>query len=86
VPARSSLPHPFLVPPRATPYTPLQLLFLARLAHLVTLCYHGRHMSGGESQQALVRHVLRSTIDDCFAVGLEPELLALLADGVVEEA
>jgi hypothetical protein len=28
----------------------------------------------------LLRHALRSTIDDCFAAGLEPELFALLAE------
>jgi hypothetical protein len=87
VPARSG--YPFVVPPRATPYTPLQLLFLTRLAHLVALCYHGRHTSGeghgrhtsGEgTQRELLRHALSSTIDDCFTVGLAPELLALLAD------
>jgi hypothetical protein len=78
VPARSG--YPFVVPPRATPYTPLQLLFLTRLAHLVALCYHGRHTSGEGTQRELLRHALSSTIDDCFTVGLAPELLALLAD------
>ena len=83
MPARPSLPYPFVVPPRTTPYTPLQLFFLTRLAHLVALCYHGRHTSSDGSQLALLRHALRSTIDDCFAAGLEPELLALLADAAV---
>jgi hypothetical protein len=32
----------------------------------------------------MLRHALRSTIDDCFAAGLEPELLTLLADAAVE--
>ena len=84
MPARSGLPHPFALPPRATPYTPLQLYFLTRLAHLVALCYYGRHTSGEGDQRELLRHALRSTIDDCFAAGLEPELLALLADAAAE--
>jgi hypothetical protein len=80
VPARSRLPHPYVVPPRTMPYTPLQALFLARLAHLVALCYRARHEPDGPDQGSLLRRALRSTIDDCFAAGLAPELLALLAE------
>jgi len=78
VPASPRLPHPSLVPPRTLPYTPLQLLFLSRLAHLVALCYHARHEVTTPERTALVQHALRSTIDDCFAAGLAPELFALL--------
>ena len=84
MPARPSSPYPFAVPSRTTPFTPLQLFFLTRLAHLVALCYHGRHTPSHGSQRALLRHALRATIDDCFAAGLEPELLALLADAAVQ--
>jgi hypothetical protein len=80
VPARFRLPHPHRVPPRVPPYTPLQVFFLSRLAHLVKLCYHARHESAVGPHTALLRHALRSTIDDCFEAGLAPELLALLAE------
>jgi len=50
----------------------------------VALCYYGRHTSGEGDQRELLRYALRSTIDDCFAAGLEPELLALLADAGAE--
>jgi hypothetical protein len=80
VPARFRLPHPPLPPTRVPPYTPLQVFFLARLAHLVTLCYYARHESTAWPQPELLRHALRSTIDDCFEAGLAPELLALLAE------
>ncbi|HLI28622.1 MAG TPA: hypothetical protein VKZ60_16255 [Chloroflexota bacterium] len=78
MPASPRLPYPPLVPPRTAPYTPLQLLFLSRLAHLAALCYYARHELTTPERAALVQHALRSTIDDCFAVGLAPELLALL--------
>lgn len=78
MPAPSPAPYPVLVPPRTAPYTPLQLFFLSRLAHLVALCYHARHKVTTPERAALVQHALRSTIDDCFAAGLAPELLALL--------
>jgi hypothetical protein len=55
-------------------------VFLERLAHLVTLCYHARHAAAEPDRQALVHHALRTTIDDCFEAGLAPELLALLAE------
>ena len=80
VPARSRLPHPPFAPSRRPPYTPLQVLFLGRLAHLVALCYHARHESGTACHAELLHHALRSTIDDCFEAGLAPELLALLPD------
>ncbi len=80
VPARFRLPHPRPLSPRVPPYTPLQVFFLGRLAHLVALCYHARHESAESLRPALLRHALRSTIDDCFEAGLAPELLALLAE------
>ena len=80
MPASSSLPHSNVVPPRTPPYTPLQVHFLGRLAHLVALCYHARHESEATEPTPLVQHALRATIDDCFAAGLAPELLALLED------
>jgi hypothetical protein len=83
VPTRPDLPYPFVVPPRTTPYTPLQLHFLNRLAHLVSLCYYGRHTTEGDVPPTLLRAALRVTIDDCFDAGLEPELLGLLADAAL---
>jgi hypothetical protein len=80
VPARFRLPHSPHLSTRVPPYTPLQVFFLSRLAHLVTLCYHARHESAANYQPELLRHALRSTIDDCFEAGLAPELLALLAE------
>ena len=80
------MPYPFVVPPRTTPYTPLQLFFLTRLAHLVSLCYHARHTSDDTAERELLHRALRSTIDDCFSAGLEPELLALLADEAFQQA
>ena len=80
VPARFRLPHPHRRPPRVPPYTPLQVFFLSRLAHLVALCYYARHESAAGPQLELLRHALRSTIDDCFEAGLAPELLTLLAE------
>ena len=84
MPARSRLPHGDVVPPRATPYTPIQVLFLARLAHLVALCYRAHHQPDDTDQDALLRHALRSTLDDCFEAGLAPELLAILAEELAE--
>jgi hypothetical protein len=78
------VPHSPAVPLRAPPYTPLQVLFLTRLAHLVALCYHARQDSSELAQRALVLHALRSTIDDCFEAGLAPELLRLLAEGSLD--
>jgi hypothetical protein len=46
----------------------------------VALCYYARHESTEGPQPELLRHALRSTIDDCFEAGLAPELLALLAE------
>jgi hypothetical protein len=80
VPARFRLPHPAPTSTRVPPYTPLQVFFLARLAHLVALCYYARHESTAGLQSELLRRALRSTIDDCFEAGLAPELLALLAE------
>jgi hypothetical protein len=80
VPARFRLPHPPRLPTRVPPYTPLQVFFLSRLAHLVTLCYDAPHESTAGLQPELLRHALRSTIDDCFEAGLAPELFALLAE------
>ncbi len=80
VPARFRLPYPHHLSPRVPPYTPLQVLFLSRLAHLVALCYYARHEYADGPQLELLRHALRSTIDDCFEAGLAPELLALLAE------
>ncbi|HLH24977.1 MAG TPA: hypothetical protein VK066_20845 [Chloroflexota bacterium] len=80
VPARFRLPHPRRASARVPPYTPLQVFFLTRLAHLVALCYHARHESAAEAHGELLRHALRSTIDDCFEAGLAPELLTLLAE------
>ncbi len=84
MPARSSAPYPPSAPGRVPPYNPLQVLFLGRLAHLVALCYHARHESAPAPETELLRHALRSTIDDCFEAGLAPELLALLAEGPPE--
>ena len=83
VPARFRLPHP-AASTRVPPYTPLQVFFLSRLAHLVTLCYHARHESASGPDLELLRHALRSTIDDCFEAGLAPELLGLLAEASPE--
>ena len=80
VPAGFRLPHPHPAYQRVPPYTPLQVFFLTRLAHLVALCYHARHESAAGPHPELLRHALRSTIDDCFDAGLAPELLALLAE------
>ena len=80
VPARFRPPHPFVAPARVPPYTPLQVLFLTRLAHLVALCYDARHESAPAPHPELLHYALRSTIDDCFEAGLAPELLALLAE------
>jgi hypothetical protein len=80
VPAGFRLPHPHPAYRRVPPYTPLQVFFLTRLAHLVALCYHARHESAAGPHSELLRHALRSTIDDCFDAGLAPELLALLAE------
>jgi hypothetical protein len=80
VPARFRLPHLQFLAPRVPPYTPVQVLFLSRLAHLVALCYYARHESTLGSHSELLRHALRSTIDDCFEAGLAPELIALLAE------
>ena len=80
VPARSSAPIPPVAPTRVPPYTPWQVFFLGRLAHLVALCYHARHETTIVPQRELLHHALRSTIDDCFAAGLAPELLALLEE------
>jgi hypothetical protein len=84
VPARSPLPHPHVASTWVAAYTPLHVLFLSRLAHVVGLCYQARHMPPDDTHTALLHHALRSTIDDCFAVGLAPELLALLAEGPTE--
>jgi hypothetical protein len=46
----------------------------------VALCYHARHETTIVAQRELLHHALRSTIDDCFAAGLAPELLALLEE------
>lgn len=80
VPARSSPADLPLSRSRVPPYTPLQVFFLARLAHLVALCYHARYEATAGPYRALLHHALHSTIDDCFAAGLAPELLALLAE------
>ena len=80
VPAQFRLLHPPLAPTRNPPYTPLQVFCLTRLAHIVALCYHARHESAAGPHAELLRHALRSTIDDCFEAGLAPELLALLAE------
>jgi hypothetical protein len=79
VPARSSAPYPPLASGRVPPYTPLQVFFLGRLAHLAAVCYYARHEATPEHYD-LLHHALRSTIDDCFAAGLAPELLALLEE------
>jgi hypothetical protein len=84
VPARSRLPHPDLTATRVVTYTPLHVLFLSRLAHVVGLCYQERQAPRDGAHTALLHHALRSTIDDCFAVGLAPELLALLAEEPTE--
>ncbi|HEY7065615.1 MAG TPA: hypothetical protein VII06_29340 [Chloroflexota bacterium] len=84
VPARFRLPHPPAAATRIPPYTPLQVFFLSRLAYLVALCYHARHESAPGPHFELLRHALRSTIDDCFEAGLAPELLALLAEESLE--
>jgi hypothetical protein len=84
VPARSRLPHPDLTSTRVVAYTPLHVLFLSRLAHLVGRCYQARHAPPDGARTALLHHALCSTIDDCFAVGLAPELLALLAEEPTE--
>ena len=76
MPARSRLGHPDVAPL----YTPLQVLFLGRLAHLAALRYYARRELSEPRSRALLRHALRSTIDDCFAAGLAPELLALLRE------
>ena len=78
MPAR--LPQPRVASSRAASYTPLQVLFLTRLAHLVARCYQARHAPSGPDHSGLLRRALLSTIDDCFAAGLAPELLALLAE------
>lgn len=79
VPARSSAPFPPTASGRVPPYTPLQVFFLGRLAHLVAVCYYARH-EATPAHYDLLHHALRSTIDDCFAAGLAPELLALLEE------
>ena len=78
-PARSSAPYPAVASGRVPPYTPLQVFFLSRLAHLVTVCYYARH-EATPAPDELLHHALCSTIDDCFAAGLAPELLALLEE------
>jgi hypothetical protein len=55
-------------------------MFLSRLAHLAAVCYRLRDEPDDPPQRALLHHALCSTIDDCFAAGLAPELLALLAE------
>jgi hypothetical protein len=84
VPARSRLLHGHLASARVVAYSPLHVLFLSRLAHVVGLCYQARHAPPDATCTALLHHALRSTIDDCFAVGLAPELLALLAEEPTE--
>ena len=85
MPTSSRRPYPHIEPPRATPYSPLQLHFLSRLAHLVNLCYDARHEPAAGPYAELVQQALRSTIDDCFDAGLAPEIYALL-EGELEEA
>jgi hypothetical protein len=46
----------------------------------VALCYHARYEATAGPYRALLHHALHSTIDDCFAAGLAPELFALLAE------
>ncbi len=84
VPARFRLPHPRRASGRVPPYTPLQVLFLSRLAHLVAVSYDARHEPTTSPRAILLRHALCSTIEDCFEAGLAPELLSLLAEDPLE--
>ena len=59
VPARSSASHPPVAPGRIPPYTPLQVFFLERLAHLVALCYHARHEPSFLPHRELLHYALR---------------------------
>jgi len=82
VPAPVIPPELYPAPPHPRAYTPLQVLFLARLARLAALCYYALYDSTEPGQRRLLQQALHSTLDDCFALGLAPDLLALLAEEV----